>query len=250
MPAASRTLLAQLAALGCRVETVPDCPLALVSYNGRSCLFTESYTPLVPEAVGIILTNRQFVREICADAKISVPEWKKFNTTEISAAQTFAGSIGYPVVIRLTNARQPVGMIVAESEAVFRRRFNAQSRYARELLVERYVHGTDLRVFADTDDCISILGRKKETSAQYDATDTYAQTILPLARNILLAFAPITSISFGLRLSEDGTPWVTGVTYDASPHYEFPAYRNGKRLVSVAALLTSRIASRIGCNVH
>ncbi|HQA58493.1 MAG TPA: acetate--CoA ligase family protein, partial [Acetivibrio sp.] len=106
-----------------------------------------------------IVGNKQLTKQILMENKIPVPEGDTAYSAEI--AVQIAKEIGYPVVVKPMDSNQGKGVSLnLQNEQEVEAAFNEARRYARVVVVEKYIKGTDYRVLVVGDKVSAVSERR------------------------------------------------------------------------------------------
>lgn len=124
--------------------------------------FIGGYTPLVPHGLGMVFSNKYFVRELLKQSNISVVKGDVFQVTEKRTAVKYAKEI-MPVLLRTENSNNSVKAITNISTVgEFLKGWSSLVEYQESLLVEEMFFGKNIRIFIDKNGFFQVLLKTKK----------------------------------------------------------------------------------------
>lgn len=250
------TLQKSLEDRGYTAEVFEEGLVTVLRRKSEELLFIDSYTPLVPYNIGLVLSNKSFVRAVLSDAGVPVPEGKTFGQGDVHLAMVYAQELGFPLVLRQENSQKNIrSRYPVDDLQQLRKSYTDLALSEESIIVEKYLSGGVLQVYYDDAGFLNILeprtgsafaavfsraavtSRYRQDLTVYaDVTETYAKTIRPLAKKILSAFPPMPYICFSVV--SDGT--VLEVYHSPNKHLGSTA-RKGKAAIKVLDSIVSRL---------
>lgn len=236
-------LLESLQNHGYILESFEEGLVNIAKKGKKELLFVGTYSPLVPYNIGLILSNKSFVKAILTDGHISVPEGKTFSPDSVQDAMVYVQMLGFPVVLKQENSQKNIHSIYPIINlAYFRTSFASLAKSAESIIVEKYCSGIIHHVYYDCDGYINILEVKegisyiamselqKKNSRQHDVdmTDYYEKKMRTIAKKVLGVFPPMKYICFSIVNSSE----VLEVYHSADRHMKFLAHK-GKATRSI-----------------
>jgi D-alanine-D-alanine ligase-like ATP-grasp enzyme len=234
-------------------EYYSDGPLTFLTKGKKTLLFTAGFSPLVPYTIGLILSNKSFVRVILSDAKIPVPVGKTFAPNESHEAMVYVQKLGFPVILKQENSQRNIRSVVANGDlTAFRAKFAGLGSFGECIIIERMVTGPVYRVFYEANGFMQVLHRTegvvgpsyisaydndfprtvKTTTVYEDVTAEFTNAFRPLAKRVLNSFPPMKYISFEVIKSKSNKWCVLEVFHSPNPHLGYTAvFGNKKRSV-------------------
>lgn len=227
-----------------QLSEVPGTNIVILKKKRVERYFIQGYSPLVPYNLGLILSNKQIVKNILLDAKIptvrgiSCPPDQPQRLLERIAAE----KLSYPLMLRQENSQLDIpaeGPI--DSEEHLLKSYQKLSQAHQQIMVEPFLGGTELRVFLSADGYVNVLEPQHATSVPNilnlgeesserlwkDVTQNADKSLKSLATKILAVFQPLPYVSFRLLLTAEG-PVVLEVYHSVTPHLSFSARKEKK----------------------
>jgi len=144
---------------GISVTRIGEGSILRLGYGKYSRMIQASMTDF-PGCISVdIVGNKQLTKQILMENKIPVPEGDTAYSAEI--AVQIAKEIGYPVVVKPMDSNQGKGVSLnLQNEQEVEAAFNEARRYARVVVVEKYIKGTDYRVLVVGDKVSAVSERR------------------------------------------------------------------------------------------
>jgi hypothetical protein len=246
---------------GITFTEIPSSEMALATYKKKKALFVSGYTPLVPYNIGLILSNKSFVKALLHEKKIPITRGKTFSPSDTHQATQYVLMLTFPVILRQENSqrneRARKNILNMQS---FKKEFLDLAKLGESILVEEQKEGVHCKVFVRYDGWIQVLQevesgalapissfREADTLLMKqpiyrDATIEFQARLHPIAKKILSVFSPIKILSFDCVIGHGspGSLVVTEVYHSVSDHFAYDAVK-GKQKVKVIDLVCQTI---------
>jgi hypothetical protein len=252
-PTLPAVLLAEFQRRHLHWQNIPDTDVFIIKKGQRRGFIIQSYLPTVPYNIGLILSNKNFVREILAEKKIAIPIGQLIAPNGSDEAATFVQNQGWPVVVRQENSQLNIAAItnIGDHNAL-QSAIRQLSRANESLLIEQYIAGEVFQVFITESGYCHILEEQRVTMSNDSAISfstaqtvtgkkVYQETVLSAtlyrkmqvtASKVLAAFPPLAYLSLRLIVDRSArTPRliVTDVYHTVTPHLRYAARRDQER---------------------
>lgn len=239
------SLIEHLLQKGVLIRLIDHTNILMLSQNKITHLFAHGYTSLVPHNIGLVISNKSFVRKLLQHKKIDTTEGKTFSPNEKNTMIAYAEEVGFPVFLRQENSQLAIPSIAnIQSFNELKNAINGLAQYAQSLIVEKHLFGTTLRVFYTENQEICVLrsaaslfthGKILNASEHEWDDDTlrYQSKLLPLAKKMLSCFSPMPYIVFEVVETKDSKQLskytVTEVYHSAAMFYPYTAIKNDQK---------------------
>jgi D-alanine-D-alanine ligase-like ATP-grasp enzyme/acylphosphatase len=175
--------LLERAALRLGLSTVRFSKGAFLATDGTRppLIFKWSRSPRSSAVSLALCTHKEATRLRLRRAGVPVPKGRTFASGDYRAAETFAGRIGYPVVVKPAMGVRGIGVVAnIRTERELQRAFGqlVRSRLGRgEFIVEQHVTGRDYRIVVVGDEVIAAILREP-ASVEGDGEHTVAELMV------------------------------------------------------------------------
>ena len=144
---AQKAILRELENRNIKVSQLDGADVYLAGDRKRPLFFSGSFTNAVPYNLGIIFSNKYYVSQILSFNKVPVAPGRVFGQYDKLEALSFARKLGFPVILRLEQAKSKVRGEKINRAKDFTEAFNKLSQAREGILVERYKGGESHRMF-------------------------------------------------------------------------------------------------------
>lgn len=160
---------------------------------GRTVSFAQSSAQDSSAVSGLLTDDKQLTRHLLAEAGVPAPHGRVFRFSETEDALTFAGRLGWPVVLKPLRGYGGVGVSTGladgEQLAAAIGRLRAATGDRGRFVVEQHVPGADYRIYVSYGEVLSVVLRRP-ASVTGDGQRTVGELVL--ANNYLRLRNPHT----------------------------------------------------------
>jgi D-alanine-D-alanine ligase-like ATP-grasp enzyme len=155
-------MLREIESRGVRIRCLGNTDIVEASLGNHVEYLVDYISRLTPGVYLPILDDKFYAKEFVRDKGFSVIPGEVFGPSQIREAVQYAGQLGYPVVLKPTNAGHgDLAFVNLKDEASFISAFTEFSKYTnlRNMLVEKYCLGDDYRFLVVADKDIAVVKR-------------------------------------------------------------------------------------------
>lgn len=173
-----------------------------------------SYTEAVPYNIGLIISNKNFVKKILKKNYLQVAEGRLFECNEIHEALLYMKKIKAPLILRQENSQKNIKSEKVVNDWEFKDKYIKLAKYNENILVEKFHFGNNYRVFYTKNGYINILQRfnnayylqedKLNESIVYKEINLRGLSFLKIiAEKIINSFPGVKYIAFDFICTEE-----------------------------------------------
>ena len=131
---------------------------------GHRMVFTLSLDEASSPVSGYLTGNKQLTRRLLESSGAPVPDGRAFPLTQVEDAVQYAGSIGWPVVVKPLAGKSGIGVFTDISDAEQLRwavtNLRKVAADARRFIVESHMEGADYRIYVAHGEVLSVVLRR------------------------------------------------------------------------------------------
>lgn len=250
-----------LSKMGVTFNEIPQSDIVLAKLKKKKALFVGGYTPLVPYIIGLVLSNKSYVKQLLEQNGFEIPQGKTFSSSDIHSASQYIQTIQFPIILRQENSQ----LLISAKKNIntlqqFKKEFSDLTAYKESILIEEQLTGTHYKVFIHKEGWIHIVKNNKNSIGfissiekvsdkqrefDVDVTTEYYEQIYPIAKRILALFTPLICLSFDCILVEQPKQRliVTEVYHSVSQHFPYNA-KKGKQKKSITTIVSENILTK------
>lgn len=249
-----KLIFQEMSKRGIKIEQLPDTNLYLANFGNHQEIIIGSYTSATTYSNGLLISNKNFVRQILKDNYIPVGKGGLFSPEEKEKAPLFAKKIRFPVILRQANAQLLIKAVTdIKNSQEFKKAWEKLSIIGEGILVEEFFKGKSFRVFVTKDGFLNIIRKNSsllvsrdqvnETTFYENITDRLYSSIKKLAKRVINSFPGNLYIAFEFLSKNIQNP-LTKDNYIVSEVYPspganlyFPMVKNNIKKMAVCVLV-------------
>lgn len=155
------------------IKKIRNTNLYQVTFKKNSRLFIGGYSELISYNIGLIISNKNFTRQILTDNGLSIAEGSFFYPNELVKAYKYAKSIKFPVIIRQENAQKIYKAIIVKEDYEFKTSFNKLTKLNEVILIEKVFMGDSFRIIFTENGYLTVMTKQQTSNKTLNFSSIY-----------------------------------------------------------------------------